>query len=164
MGDGAGDVDGRDNGAFGDVNRSSGDVGPRPLSRVAATLSGEEHEVGGVVEEVPAPQPTRLVEQAEEPLESAALDPSRRLRLGSGQEIERRPNTDECDAVQLWGYRRIHPEFLFRHARVQPIRWSRRSSGCARAWPLPPQGSASRNGGDSRRRCSLPAQIPRLER
>ena len=78
-----------------DESRSPGGRNGSTAEPARDDLTSQEHQVGGVVPEVASPQPTRLLNESEEPFEPGALHPGRGLPLRPGQEIERSADAEK---------------------------------------------------------------------
>src|SRR2546426_7235512 len=82
-------------------------------------LTADLEQEPGVVDQVAAPQPARLLLKPEEPLESRSHHPAWRLRHSTGMKIEGRAHPDEHRRAKRRAHAR-HPEILLRCAHSYP--------------------------------------------
>ena len=82
-------------------------------------LARERAHETGVVAQVPAPQPARLVGETVGPFEPGALQPRWSLRHEAGMEVERRADADQHGRVEVRAQRR-HPLLLLGDADADP--------------------------------------------
>src|SRR5213082_2548182 len=82
-------------------------------------LTPDLKEKPGVVDQVAAPQPARLLLQSKEPFQSRAHHPARRLRHSTGVKIEGRAHPDEDRRAEPRPHAR-HPEILLGGAHSHP--------------------------------------------
>src|SRR6187549_1760058 len=86
----------------------------RASPEVARVLAGEPDHETGVVAKVPPPQPSRLLRQAERPLQTEPLQAIRRLAHESRVKVERGADADEYRGLEACTHAR-HPLLLQRH-------------------------------------------------
>src|SRR5215210_6904577 len=89
------------------------------VAQMAPVLAREAQDEAGVVAQVAPPQPARLVDQPERPLQPHALQRVGRLGDETGMEVERGAHADEHGCVQPFPHA-SHPLLLLRHADADP--------------------------------------------
>ena len=102
-----------------DYSSSRVDAGVRRVAPPRSDLAGRTQYELRVRTEISAAEPSRLRAKPMQPLESTALHPCRSARFRAGDEVERRPNADQCGRCDLAHMPR-HPELLTRSSEGAP--------------------------------------------
>src|SRR5438445_12303003 len=89
-----------------------GDPSRERVPLEAELLPGQLEKEPGVIHEVAPPQPARLLDETEQPLEAGPLHPVRRLPDTTGVKVEGGPHTDQHGGVEQRTHAR-HPQLLF---------------------------------------------------
>ncbi len=95
------------------------DFSPFRVSAVLGELARERAHEPGVVPQVPAPQPARLVREPVGPFEPGALQPRWSLRHEAGMKVERSADADQHRRLEVRTHRR-HPFLLLGDADADP--------------------------------------------